>query len=136
MIVFVWRLAAKPVLHAILPPIFRVLATLFTLPSRRFYIPATDYRTYPHELLLGNPIPSVIDLPAMGEDQLGGGLPTTMRNRKPGGEKKGVMKLREGSNGSTESVVDVMEMDESKRYDANGELGPQDDRSAPELMSL
>ena len=46
----------------ILPPTFRLLAQAFTLPNRRFYTPATDYKNVPSELGL-RPIPSVIDLP-------------------------------------------------------------------------
>jgi hypothetical protein len=46
----------------VLPPIFRLLAQGFTLPNRRFYTPATDYKNVPSELGL-RPIPSVIDLP-------------------------------------------------------------------------
>lgn len=53
-------------LHIILPPIFRLLAQGFTLPHRRFYTPATDYKSVPSEFGSGGvlrPIPSVIDLP-------------------------------------------------------------------------
>jgi len=46
----------------VLPPTFRLLAQAFTLPNRRFYTPATDYKNVPSELGL-RPIPSVIDLP-------------------------------------------------------------------------
>lgn len=47
----------------VLPPFFRFLAQLFTLPHRRFYTPATDYTSVPPEKGL-HPIPSVIDLPS------------------------------------------------------------------------
>ena len=43
LIIFVWRIAAKSVLHLILPPIFRGLSKIFELPNRRFYTPATEY---------------------------------------------------------------------------------------------
>jgi hypothetical protein len=62
LIIFTWRIFAKSVLHMILPPTFRLLAQAFTLPNRRFYTPATDYKNVPSELGL-RPIPSVIDLP-------------------------------------------------------------------------
>jgi len=62
LIIFTWRIFAKSVLHAILPPTFRLLAQGFTLPNRRFYTPATNYKNMPSELGL-RPIPSVIDLP-------------------------------------------------------------------------
>jgi dihydrosphingosine 1-phosphate phosphatase len=61
-VIFTWRILAKSVLHMILPPTFRLLAQAFTLPNRRFYTPATDYKNVPSELGL-RPIPSVIDLP-------------------------------------------------------------------------
>jgi len=60
--IFVWRLVAKAVFHAVLPPTFRFFAHIFTLPNRRFYTPATDYEHVPTEKGL-HPIPSVIDLP-------------------------------------------------------------------------
>ncbi|KAG8873048.1 hypothetical protein FRB98_009217, partial [Tulasnella sp. 332] len=125
LIIFGWRLIAKNVLHKILPPIFRGVSTLFTLPTRRFYTPATDYKQYPRESVFHHPIPSVIDLPAMNEDQMGLGdrLPVTVRRRgqrkngssSDGGEKT-VMTLREGSDG-IESVNE--DNDNVKRYDAN-----------------
>jgi hypothetical protein len=62
LVIFTWRILAKSVLHLILPPTFRLLAQGFTLPNRRFYTPATDYKNVPSELGL-RPIPSVIDLP-------------------------------------------------------------------------
>jgi len=62
LVIFTWRILAKSILHLILPPTFRLLAQAFTLPNRRFYTPATDYKNVPSELGL-RPIPSVIDLP-------------------------------------------------------------------------
>ncbi|KAJ8586309.1 hypothetical protein M405DRAFT_771858 [Rhizopogon salebrosus TDB-379] len=62
--IFVWRLLAKSLLHLTLPPIFRLLASCFELPHRRFYTPATDYQHMPVESSL-RPIPSVIDLPGV-----------------------------------------------------------------------
>ncbi|KAF9538128.1 hypothetical protein CPC08DRAFT_808238 [Agrocybe pediades] len=72
--IFVWRLLAKSALHIILPPTFRLLARVFRLPHRRFYTPATEYKTVPSEFhspgddgVFGlHPIPSVIDLPSAG----------------------------------------------------------------------
>ncbi|KAG9008124.1 hypothetical protein FRB94_013681 [Tulasnella sp. JGI-2019a] len=122
LIIFGWRLIAKNVLHKILPPIFRGLSTMFTLPTRRFYTPATDYKKYPQESVFHRPIPSVIDLPAMNEDQMGGGgLPVTVRRRGPrrnenGGEKS-VMMLGEASGGVSDAAF--AEREDSKRYDAN-----------------
>ncbi|KAF9265034.1 acid phosphatase/Vanadium-dependent haloperoxidase [Marasmius fiardii PR-910] len=89
-VIFAWRIFAKSLLHVILPPTFRFLSHLFTLPSRRFYTPATDYKNVPSEFhfdldqpgggLSGlRPIPSVIDLPStvkvgVEEDGVGSGM--------------------------------------------------------------
>ncbi|KAF8632892.1 hypothetical protein AX17_004738 [Amanita inopinata Kibby_2008] len=66
--IFAWRLIAKSALHLILPPTYRLLSRAFKLPSRRFYTPATDYKSVPSEFSkeggVLRPIPSVIDLPA------------------------------------------------------------------------
>jgi hypothetical protein len=74
LIIFVWRLLAKSALHLILPPTFRLLARVFSLPHRRFYTPATEYKSVPSEFHSSgegggfglHPIPSVIDLPSTG----------------------------------------------------------------------
>ncbi|TFK89254.1 hypothetical protein K466DRAFT_584798 [Polyporus arcularius HHB13444] len=69
--IFVWRIAAKSFCHFVLPPTFRFLSHLVTLPHRRFYTPATDYTSVPPEKGL-RPIPSVIDLPHMVELEVDG----------------------------------------------------------------
>ncbi|EPQ53728.1 hypothetical protein GLOTRDRAFT_63378 [Gloeophyllum trabeum ATCC 11539] len=69
LLIFMWRLIAKSLMHLILPPIYRLLAQAFTLPNRRFYTPATDYDMVPPEKSL-RPIPSVIDLPAHMEMEM------------------------------------------------------------------
>ncbi|KAG1733955.1 PAP2 superfamily-domain-containing protein [Suillus lakei] len=66
LVIFVWRIFAKSLLHLVLPPIFRLLPSSFDLPHRRFYTPATDYQHMPVESSL-RPIPSVIDLPGILE---------------------------------------------------------------------
>lgn len=63
LLIFTWRILAKSSLHLALPRIYRFLASIFTLPNRRFYTPATDYEDVPMERGL-HPIPSVIDLPS------------------------------------------------------------------------
>ncbi|KAK1219246.1 Long-chain base-1-phosphate phosphatase [Marasmius sp. AFHP31] len=74
-IIFAWRILAKSLMHVILPPTYRFLSHLFTLPSRRFYTPATDYKNVPSEFHFDSDhpggglgglrsIPSVIDLPS------------------------------------------------------------------------
>ncbi|KAH9916229.1 PAP2-domain-containing protein, partial [Amylocystis lapponica] len=94
LIIFAWRIFAKSLSHMVLPPIFRLLAQLFTLPHRRFYTPATDYTNVPPEKGL-HPIPSLIDLPGMleREDE---GASTAHRGHLGGGAGAGGMKLRTG----------------------------------------
>ncbi|KAF9237778.1 PAP2 superfamily-domain-containing protein [Melanogaster broomeanus] len=62
LIIFVWRLLAKAVLRAVLPPVFRMLALCFDLPRRQFNTPATDFGNVPVQNG-SQPVPSVIDLP-------------------------------------------------------------------------
>ena len=69
--IFVWRIVAKSFCLSVLPPIFRFLSHLVTLPHRRFYTPATDYTSVPPANGL-RPIPSVIDLPNMVEYEVDG----------------------------------------------------------------
>ncbi|KAF8869396.1 PAP2 superfamily-domain-containing protein [Infundibulicybe gibba] len=74
LVIFIWRLVAKSLLHLILPPTFRLLSRAFKLPNRRFYTPATDYKNVPSDFAASgpgggfglHPIPSVIDLPGTG----------------------------------------------------------------------
>ncbi|KAF5351029.1 hypothetical protein D9756_008418 [Leucocoprinus leucothites] len=100
LVIFTWRLLAKSALHLILPPTFRLLARAFQLPNRRFYTPATEYKSVPSEFAvtpqgLGvlHPIPSVIDLPSqvgVGINMDEGASGSVMKNGK--GEKE--IKLR------------------------------------------
>ena len=95
--IFVWRISAKSFCHFVLPPIFRFLSHLFTLPHRRFYTPATDYVSVPPEKGL-RPIPSVIDLPRMVEYEVDGvgvsAAASTARRRN--GQQYGAIKQRAG----------------------------------------
>jgi dihydrosphingosine 1-phosphate phosphatase len=78
---------AKTTLHVVLPPLFRLLAQGFTLPNRRFYTPATDYKNVPSEFSPGGgvlrPIPSVMHLPEDLEVEVdvGGSERSTTRRR-------------------------------------------------------
>ncbi|KAI0945106.1 hypothetical protein AcV7_001736 [Taiwanofungus camphoratus] len=83
LVIFAWRILAKSLFHLILPPIFRLLAQLFTLPHRRFYTPATDYTSVPPEKGL-RPIPSVIDLPGMMEQEMDGGAASSLSTHGTG----------------------------------------------------
>ncbi|KAG8925412.1 hypothetical protein FRC00_004007 [Tulasnella sp. 408] len=136
LIIFVFRLIAKPILHAVLPPIFRGLSTLFKLPNRRFYTPATDYKKFPSEPILNHPIPSMIDLSSLSQESEGVLLPTNngaVMGRKRGRSMYGEpdIKLRNGngtSNGGEKAghavrvvVPEKEEEDEAvkvKHYDA------------------
>lgn len=135
-------MVAKPISHAVLPPIFRGLSTLFTLPNRRFYTPATDYNKFPSEPVLSHPIPSMIDLPSMNQQSEGVLLPTnngsSFMGRKRGRSMYGgdaEIKMRNGGNGNGngngaekgghEVRVVVPEKEEEevvkvKHYDAEG----------------
>ena len=95
--IFVWRIVAKSFCHFILPPTFRFLSHLFTLPHRRFYTPATDYTSVPPEKGL-RPIPSVIDLPRMVEYEA---AESTARAQGRGrGGVYGAVKQRSGKGGA------------------------------------
>ncbi|KAG9022991.1 hypothetical protein FS837_006056 [Tulasnella sp. UAMH 9824] len=136
LIIFVFRLIAKPILHAVLPPIFRGLSTLFKLPNRRFYTPAPDYKKFPSEPILNHPIPSMIDLSSLSQESEGVLLPTNngaVMGRKRGRSMYGEpdIKLRNGngtSNGGEKAghavkvVVPEKEEEEEavkvKHYDA------------------
>lgn len=66
--IFAWRLIVKQIMHKVLPPLFRWVSSLvanlgWTLPSRRWYTPATEYKSVPQENGL-HPIPSSLNLPA------------------------------------------------------------------------
>ena len=96
--IVIWRMLAKSFFHFVLPPTFRFLSHLFTLPNRRFYTPATDYTSMPADKGL-RPIPSVIDLPGMVEYEVDGvGAAATASTARRG---YGVIKQRAGKNGSS-----------------------------------
>ncbi|KAF8268554.1 hypothetical protein EI94DRAFT_1778532 [Lactarius quietus] len=62
MIIFSWRILAKPSVQTLLPPLFRWLAwaSPVRLPHRRHYTPATEYVNGPPHTLRA--VPSMIDL--------------------------------------------------------------------------
>jgi len=64
-IIFVWRAGAKPTLLRILPPIFRSIEHYgLTLP-RRYFTPASQYKTVPAQRNDDNVIPSARDIPGL-----------------------------------------------------------------------
>ncbi|KAA1478163.1 hypothetical protein DENSPDRAFT_845349 [Dentipellis sp. KUC8613] len=95
--IFAWRLAAKPTLQAVLPPLFRWLARAspVDLPNRRHYKPATEYVGAPvHE---GNlrAVPSVIDLDmTLGEGDGEEWQGVASGRRDLGDGRKGAVKRR------------------------------------------
>ncbi|EGN92487.1 hypothetical protein SERLA73DRAFT_190962 [Serpula lacrymans var. lacrymans S7.3] len=125
LIIFVWRLVAKSALHFILPPLFRALALCFTLPSRRFYTPATDYEHVPMETGL-HPIPSVIDLP--GQMEMSGlGEPfgrrlNSLKQRRPGRGQDRSVSMSDNGFGDEDEVEKnggTVDGKEVKHYDAD-----------------
>ncbi|KAF7968988.1 hypothetical protein HWV62_28716 [Athelia sp. TMB] len=88
LVIFAWRIVAKSTLHLVLPPTFRLLMKIFTLPHRRFYTPASDYKSVPSDLGL-RPIPSVIDLPGMlgMEMEVDGGRASGLASPLGGGDE-------------------------------------------------
>ncbi|THV04795.1 hypothetical protein K435DRAFT_746622 [Dendrothele bispora CBS 962.96] len=138
LIIFTWRLLAKSLLHLILPPTFRFLSRMFSLPNRRFYTPATDYKSVPSEFNssesgLGlRPIPSVIDLPGTGlgvgieVGGIGSGVGVDGRNRSEiksraeKGKVNGVMEKDSVGNGVGVGEKDNGKEDTTvKHYDAD-----------------
>ncbi|KAF8970350.1 PAP2 superfamily-domain-containing protein [Flammula alnicola] len=110
LVIFTWRIIAKSALHLILPPTFRLLARAFRLPHRRFYTPATEYKSVPSEFHSSgagggfglHPIPSVIDLPGTaGVSVEVGGIGSGVQgvsNISPFGHASGrSVKMRSGS---------------------------------------
>lgn len=63
--VFLWRATAKPTLLKTLPPIFRVIENLGLDLPRRFFKPASQYKSVPYQRDDDNVIPSARDIPNM-----------------------------------------------------------------------
>ncbi|TIA92824.1 hypothetical protein E3P77_00899 [Wallemia ichthyophaga] len=60
--IFLTRLLTKPFMQVSLPPMFRLLHRVVTLPNRREYVPATEYTDYRNSNDKLDPVPSVVDL--------------------------------------------------------------------------
>ena len=132
-IIFVWRLAAKYILHMTLPPLFRLLTYKILprlvsinvlpqgseLPNRRFYTPATEYDgSVPEDGL--RPIPSVIDLPLK--------LQESTSTYELDGEAGGMVRRRiKQANGKKRHRV----LNWEKVAEKNGHLIPPDMRKQP-----
>ncbi|KAL1724282.1 hypothetical protein EV715DRAFT_244770 [Schizophyllum commune] len=115
MIIFAWRLFAKSALHIILPPTFRFFAKLVDLPNRRFYTPATDYKSVPSEFVDErggfrlHAIPSVIDLPSMSGMEVGGVGSGVSGSSVAWRLGESEMKLRQGSGVVTEKAQNAVD---------------------------
>lgn len=129
-VIFAWRLIAKSTLHLILPPTFRVLARVFRLPNRRFYTPATDYKSVPSEFSAAgrgggfglHPIPSVIDLPG------GGGVGVEVGGIGSGSGVGGVsdfgvnkIKMRNGNSNPSDNTSEKNDNNGNGRSSSNGQ---------------
>ncbi|PKS07024.1 hypothetical protein jhhlp_005621 [Lomentospora prolificans] len=66
-IIFAWREVTKPALLKGLPHIFRVITRAGFILPRRFFNPASQYKTVPPKLRLDNVFPAVSDLPKVME---------------------------------------------------------------------
>lgn len=133
--IFAWRIFAKFLSHRMLPPIFRFLAQLVTLPHRRYYTPATDYKNVPPEKGL-RAIPSVIDLPGAVEEmdgigastahskELGHGQGRQIKFRKGGRAEKSPLRYEDDLGLGVEELGGK-ELEVVKHYDADGMCQPR-----------
>lgn len=140
LLIFTWRILAKSSLHLALPRIYRFLASIFTLPNRRFYTPATDYEEVPIERGL-HPIPSVIDLPSqlqleMDDEDVsastGRGITTLseLKKRRNGTKNEfgqDAKQFRENANGRVRQASEAADGGKTsgagvRHYDADGTL--------------
>ncbi|KAI0799369.1 PAP2 superfamily-domain-containing protein [Xylaria sp. FL0064] len=64
-VVFIWREVAKPTLLKTLPHVFRLIETWGLSLPRRFFMPASEYKSIPARLKVDNVLPSVSDLPGL-----------------------------------------------------------------------
>lgn len=138
--IFAWRIFAKFLLHRILPPSYRFLSQLMTLPQRRYYTPATDYTNMPPDKGL-RAFPSVLDLPGMVELEVDG-VSTAASRRIDAAAVGRAIKLRAGRGNKGSRVGDAViprmesvglgmgleelggraaDVDVVKHYDADGE---------------
>lgn len=125
LVIFSWRMLAKPIVQTLLPPFFRWLAhaSPVRLPHRRHYTPATEYsRGPPHTL---RAVPSMVDLDlAMAKVTDEGGGVASGRE----GPSAGVVKRRGSPAGYPQEKAVAFEAneggsledDEVKHYDADG----------------
>lgn len=128
LLIFAWRLLAKPTVQALLPPLFRWLAhaSPIRLPHRRHYTPATEYSHGPPHTLRA--VPSMIDLDRTMAEVVDrtSGVASGPRERSVGAVKRRGLPP---SDFAREKTADVVEANEGgahendnkvKHYDADG----------------
>lgn len=124
MIIFAWRILAKPSVQTLLPPLFRWLAwaSPVRLPHRRHYTPATEYVNGPPHTLRA--VPSMIDLDLAVAEVVDEDAGVASGPRR----SEGAVKRRGSPSGSVQEKTVTFEASEGgakeddkvKHYDADG----------------
>jgi hypothetical protein len=129
LVIFGWRMLAKPSVQTLLPPLFRFLARAspVRLPHRRHYTPATEYsRGPPHTL---RAVPSMIDLDLAMAEVIDEGRGGVASGREGPSALAGAIKRRGSPSDLTQEKRVVFEAEEGgaledddkvKHYDADG----------------
>jgi len=128
LVIFGWRMLAKPSVQTLLPPLFRFLARAspVRLPHRRHYTPATEYsRGPPHTL---RAVPSMIDLDLAMAEVIDEGHAGVASGREGPSALAGAIKRRGSPSDLTQEKTVVFEAEEGgaledddkvKHYDAD-----------------
>ncbi|GJJ10601.1 hypothetical protein Clacol_004828 [Clathrus columnatus] len=105
--IFALRLVLKSTLHLLLPPLYRTLSKLISLPNRRFYTPATEYERVPLRRGWEHLGPSVVDLGELGVGSGTGEVVSAtgrgMRDVEGGGELKNRIRYFGNNSANTEN---------------------------------
>lgn len=128
-IVFAWREVSKPTLLWFLPHLFRLMERAGLSLPRRFFTPASEYKSIPPGSKMDNLIPSVRDLPRVVESIR---HPTTRGRSVSVGPQSAAdayetLAYRErrrresiGSNGSLRSKGSIRDLRDGRGADADG----------------
>jgi len=125
LLIFGWRMLAKPTVQTILPPLFRWLARAspVRLPHRRHYTPATEYSRGPPHTLRAVPSMIDLDLAMTGVVEESSGVASAPRERGVGTIKRRGSPpsdyKREKAVGFEASEGGKVEDDKVKHYDAD-----------------
>jgi len=125
LVIFAWRMVAKPTVQTLLPPLFRGLARAspVRLPHRHHYTPATEYSHGPPHTLRA--VPSMVDLGLTIAEVVDEGSGGVASGRAGGTTNKGTIKRR-GTPAEKSVVFEAHEGgaleddDKVKHYDADG----------------